>query len=289
VSIAVVACEAAPHLNEDWPLVQDALRQLGISASAEVWTDANVDWSAFELVVVIGVWDYVSRFEEFNGWAKSVSQATSLINPAPVLRWNADKRYLADLSRDGVPTVPTEWVAPGQLWGAPSDQFVIKPTVSNGGFETARYSSKDLALAHVDRLHQAGLTVMVQPYEPAVDQLGETALVYLGGQFSHALRKGPLLELGAGVRERLWLREEITRTSPTKAELAVADSALSAAHRRAGPTTYARVDVVTRSDGTPCVLELELIEPSLFLRYCVGGPERFARVLRDEAARVRAS
>jgi hypothetical protein len=113
--------------------------------------------------------------------------------------------------------------------------------------------------------------------------------VYLGQRFSHAIRKGPLLQVGVGVRDRLWEQQEITSISPTRAELEVAEAALSAAQRRVGPTTYGRVDVVTRSDGTPSVLELELIEPSLFLRYSAGAPERFAQVLRDEAAGFDAS
>jgi hypothetical protein len=279
--IAVAACAELPELDDDWALLRDALAGVGLKGTAQVWTDPSVDWRAFDLVLVRGTWDYVARLGQFIDWVTAVGDQTRLVNPAPVLRWNSDKRYLADLAAAGVPIVPTAWVGPGQAWEPPGAEFVIKPTVSAGGFETARYRVDDLAAArqHVARLHERGSTVMVQPYQAAVDEQGETALIYLAGQFSHAVRKGPLLQLGAGVVDQLWQREQITATEPTDLELDVAEGALAAAHRIGGPITYARVDLVTGTDAA--VLELELIEPSLFLDTSPGAPELFAKSIRQ--------
>jgi glutathione synthase/RimK-type ligase-like ATP-grasp enzyme len=290
--IAVAACAEHPKLDDDWVFLRDALADVGLAGSAQVWTDPAVDWRAFDLVLVRGTWDYVGRLGEFIDWVTAVGDQTRLVNPAAVLRWNSDKRYLADLAAAGVPIVPTLWVGPGQEWQPPGAEFVIKPTVSAGGFETARYGIDDLAAArqHVARLHERGSTVMVQPYQAAVDERGETALIYLGGQFSHAVRKGPLLQLGAGVVDELWQREQITAAEPTDLELDVAEGALAAAHRIGGPITYARVDLVPGTDAAlldVAVLELELIEPSLFLDTSPGAPELFAKSIRQLVGLVR--
>jgi glutathione synthase/RimK-type ligase-like ATP-grasp enzyme len=285
MSIAVAACAAHPELDDDWSLLRDALADAGLKAAPQVWSDPSIDWARFNLVVVRGAWDYVARLPEFVTWVITVGRLTRLVNPAPVLRWNADKRYLADLAAAGVPIVPTTWVEPGQDWEPPGADFVIKPTVSAGGFETARYQKDDAAAArsHVARLHHQGSTVMIQPYQAAVDEKGETELIYLGGQFSHAVRKGPLLQLGAGVVDGLWQREQITAADPTDRQLEVAERALSVADRLGGPVTYARVDLVGGDvpSTDAAVLELELIEPSLFLDTSPGAPELFAKALRQ--------
>jgi glutathione synthase/RimK-type ligase-like ATP-grasp enzyme len=161
-------------------------------------------------------------------------------------------------------------------------EFVVKPTVSAGGFETARYRPGDCdeAEQHVRRLHQAGHTVMVQPYVASVDSEGETALVYLGGRFSHAINKAQLLVAGAGVDDQLWENERITISRPSDAQRHVAEVALAASETLTAPTTYARVDLVTTPGVGPAVSEIELVEPGLFLRYAADtAPARFADVL----------
>jgi glutathione synthase/RimK-type ligase-like ATP-grasp enzyme len=257
----------------------------GVIATAEIWTDTGVDWASFPLVVVRGTWDYftdLGRLEEFQEWARRVDRVTRLVNPAPVIVWNTDKRYLIDLEAAGVAVVPTSWVPPGHPWQPPEVEFVVKPTVSAGGFETARYrpGECDEAEQHVRRLHQAGHTVMVQPYVASVDSEGETALVYLGGRFSHAINKAQLLVAGAGVDDQLWENERITISRPSDAQRHVAEVALAASETLTAPTTYARVDLVTTPGVGPAVSEIELVEPGLFLRYAADtAPARFADVL----------
>jgi hypothetical protein len=286
-TIAIAACERATDLDDDWPLLQPALAERGATATAEVWTDPSVDWASFDLVVIRGTWDYFGRLDEFLAWVRRVGATNRLVNPAPLVEWNTDKRYLMDLEADGVPIVSTSWFPPGQHWRAPigAAEFVIKPTVSAGGVETARYRPEeyDDADRHVQRVHRGGATVMVQPYLVSVDREGETALIYFDGRFSHAVNKGPLLVPGAGVEDRMWERERITATEPSAAHCEVAEAALSASADRTGtgPATYARVDLMAGPDGCPVVSEVELVEPGLFLRYSPGAiaVARFAEVL----------
>jgi hypothetical protein len=194
--VALVTCAELPELDPDDQLLLAPLAQRGIEVTAAVWDDPAVSWSAFDLVVVRSPWDYIGRREAFVAWAERVPR---LANPADVVAWNTDKRYLAELDAAGVPVVPTSWVEPGTDWVVPADgEWVIKPAVSAGSRDTGRYDVADaaqrrLAAAHVARLQSAGRLVMVQPYLPAVDSYGETALAFLGGEYSHSIRKGPML------------------------------------------------------------------------------------------------
>jgi glutathione synthase/RimK-type ligase-like ATP-grasp enzyme len=284
----VAVSAAYPDLREDWPLLQAALADAGLDATTAVWTDPDVVWSGFDLVLANGAWDNIHRPEEFLAWADAVAGQVPLVNSPTVLRWNLDKHYLAELASAGVATVPTEWLGPGWAeaaeWPDRPGETVIKPTVSGGGFETARYGpgEEDEARAHVARLLASGRTVMVQPYQAAVDAGGEIGLIFLGGQFSHAISKEALLRPGAGVRADLMEDLRIGATRPDVVQLATARDALAIAEKLLGPTTYARVDLVPLADGTPAVLELELLDPALFFETAPEAAARFAQVL-DEA------
>ena len=268
-----------------------ALEERGVEARTAVWSDPGVDWAAFDLVVANGTWDNIHRVAEFLAWVDALAAAgVHLVNAPAILRWNLDKRYLRDLEAAGVPTVPTSWVGPdGAADGfgpsaavLPPVEIVVKPSVSGGGYRTARYEAHehDAARAHIGDLVAAGQTAMVQPYQPAVDTEGEVGLVFLGGAFSHAIHKDPMIRRGVGASDSLIANQVVTGATPTGGQLAVARRAVAAAERLLGPTTYARVDVVRGTDGEPAVLELELLDPVLFF---VTRPERaarFAAVLR---------
>jgi hypothetical protein len=229
------------------------------------WDDPAVDWAAFDLAVVRSCWDYAGRLEEFLGWAETVPR---LANPVEVLRWNTDKVYLRDLERAGLPVVPTVWdpSAADDLPDAP--EWVVKPSVSAGSRDTARWDTPPAVLAHVAELTGAGRTAMVQPYLTSVDDLGETAMLFIGGGFSHAVRKGPLLAPGEGVRQDRNSRGDLRPVAPTPAQREVAQAVFDAVPGLVGvdgAPLYARIDLVQDADGRPVVLELELTEPSLFL------------------------
>jgi hypothetical protein len=272
---------------------------LGITASTQVWTDPDIRWAEFDLVLANGAWDNIHRPEEFLRWVDRTAEVTRLVNPPDILRWSLDKRYLATLAAAGVPTVPTTWLDPDQPEPAleqrlgnrldpvfPPGEFVVKPAISGGGFETARYQAGEsiLALAHVRRLLAAGRAVMVQPYQAAVDTHGEAGLIFLGSQFSHAIAKSQLLQRGTGPQAHQWQDEKIGALQPTEAQLAVARAALTTAESLLGPTTYARVDLVPAANGTPALLELELLDPALFFETRPVAAVRFAHVLLQRLA-----
>jgi len=210
---------------------------------------------------------------------------TALLNPAAVLRWSADKHYLRDLERLGVPVVTTTFAEPGADAREVLNEFleregcaelVVKPAVGAGSRDTRRHARASTAETtdHVRELLDAHRAVLLQPYFEGVDQHGETALIYINGRFSHAIRKGPLLPLGAPATDGLFAPETITRREPGADERAVADRTLAALPY--GRLLYARVDLIRDAAGKPCVLELELAEPSLFLSHAPGCAEQLA-------------
>lgn len=281
--VALVTCAELPELDADERLVLAPLAARGVLAEPVVWDAPGMDWSGYDLVVLRSPWDYVPRRDEFVAWASDVP---ALLNPADIVRWNTDKRYLADLAAAGLPVVPTTWVAPGDPWSPPAvGEYVVKPAVSAGSKDTGRYDlandeHRRLAVAHVARLQAANRLVMVQPYLAAVDTVGETALIYLAGPdglvYSHAIRKGPMLtgpDLGV---DGLYKEEKIEARTPTAAEMAVAERVLAAVPGGADRLLYARVDLIPGPDGTPLLVELELTEPSLFLGYANGAADRLA-------------
>jgi glutathione synthase/RimK-type ligase-like ATP-grasp enzyme len=279
--IAVGTFSGLPESDEDFPALRSALAARGIAADAVAWDTPDVDWAAYDLVVVRTTWDYHARLDEFLAWADKVP---NLLNPAPVIRWNTDKRYLKELADAGVPVVPTLWNAPDLPAGDGWERFVIKPAVSAGARDTALWGpgEEEAARAHLRSLSESSRTVMVQPYLPAVATVGETALIFIGGEFSHAVRKGPILQAGAGVqglaRAHSDGRGKITDATATAAELAVAELALASAPRH-NELLYARVDLIPGLDGDPVLIELELTEPALFLSRAEGAADRLAAAI----------
>jgi len=227
---------------------------------------------------VRSTWDYDRRREQFLAWAASVPR---LANPAEVLAWNTDKTYLQALASAGVPVVETTWLVPGDVFTPPAGPYVVKPTVSAGARDTAAYDGGADATAHVQRLLAAGRPVMVQPYLSQVDVLGETSVLCFEDEVSHAASKSALLQVGAGVRNDIDSRAFVTPTEPTGAQVDLATAALAVVGQ---PLLYARVDLVPGPDG-PLLLELELTEPSLFLRHAEGAAARFAAAVRRRADR----
>ncbi|MEU8120063.1 hypothetical protein AB0C21_15270 [Spirillospora sp. NPDC049024] len=277
MTIALATCSLLPDGSDDVQDLIPALAAEGADAEPVVW-DADVDWSRYDLVVIRSTWDYTERRDAFAAWAESLPR---VLNSAAIVRWNTDKRYLRDIAAAGVPVVPTLW-DPDDI---PSDwpEYVIKPAVSIGAGDTARWGAgeEDAARAHLRSLREAGRTAMVQPYLSAVDTVGETALVFCDGEYSHAGRKAQILTAGAGVQG--WVRDDPTRgqvtpSTATGAELEVAARALAAVPG-GEHLLYARVDLIPGPDGTPMLIELELTEPALYLRDAPGSAERFAKAI----------
>jgi hypothetical protein len=308
-AVALVTCEQMPELMDEGVLLVDALRRIGVDALPAVWSDPDVDWTRFDLVVVRGTWDYVWRREEFLAWARATP---NLHNDAEIHDRNTDKRYLLDLSRAGVPIVPTQFVAAGDPFSLPGGEIVVKPAVSMGGVDTHMFGPDQTRAAsdQVAALNSEGRTAMIQPYRADIDESAETGMIYIRGDFSHAIRKGPMLRVPAGgvpaggvpaggvpaggmpapgkpvegepppeIFEKFRPQVISTRT-PSAEELEIAEAALDAVPAGRDRLLYARVDVVPGPSG-PEVLELEATEPALHLQYGVGSADRFAAAIKD--------
>jgi len=203
-------------------------------------------------------------------WLERVDAVSDLVNPLPFIRWSHDKRYLAELASAGVPITPTRFVEPGSEVALPGGDFVVKPAVGAGSREVASYGPDQhaTALEHLTRLHEAGQVALLQPHLRSVAVEGEWPMVFLEGAFSHAANKRIDLPR-AGRIDGLFAEETNTPHDPSREQLAVAEAAMRVVTDRLGAPTYGRVDLVRDDAGGFRVLEVELVEPSLFLA-CAG-------------------
>jgi hypothetical protein len=277
------------------------LRTLGVEAVPVVWDDPCVDWDAYALSVLRSTWDYPSRREEFVAWAYTVPR---LANSAPVVEWNTDKHYLADLEDRGVPVVPTIWLEPHEHLGSRGlhtrfpamGDFVVKPAVAAGSIGAGRYTAnsgrmRGLAITHARSLLEAGQAAMVQRYVPSVDSKGETSLIFLDGGYAYAVRKAAMLHGPVDQSDRMYQEETLEGGyQPCAQELEVAQQAIDAALEIMGnpmrPFLYARADLVQGDDGKATLLELELTEPSLFPELAPGGIDQVCRAIAGRLSPV---
>jgi glutathione synthase/RimK-type ligase-like ATP-grasp enzyme len=260
-------------VDPDLDALAGALRDRSIDAVPVAWDSSEFDWSSADLVVIRSTWDYAARVGEFLEWARGVPR---LHNPADVVVWNADKRYLGELAARGVPVVDTTYAASGDAASFPAGPFVVKPTVGAGSRGAQRFApdEHDAASAHVDALAALGLTAMVQPYLEGIER-GETAVVVVDGLVSHAVKKFAPMGLAPTALPAGPLA--VDPATPDRAELEVVDAVLGALPA-ADPLCYARIDLVGTSDG-PVVLEVELIEPFLFLTTHDDAPATLAAAI----------
>ncbi len=278
--IAIATVAAAIPLDEDLEPLKAAFTAIGVEHTVLCWDDPKAPWSDFDAVIIRSTWDYTERLPEFLAWCERVDQVSKLLNPLSIIRWNTDKRYLADLQRDGIDIIESVFLAPGDdPQSIPEhDEFVVKPTVGAGSKGCRRFTAdqRPEAIAHARALLQSGYHVMVQPYLHEVDELGETALIFFDGLFSHAIRKGPLLTRNAEATSHLFAPEKIIPRTPSEAELILAMRVLE---NIPGPSlAYVRVDLLPSAQG-PKLLELELTEPSLFFDHSPDSALRFAKTL----------
>ncbi len=307
--IALATCAALPELDSDDTPLLAALAERGVSADAVVWDDADVDWASYDMVVIRSTWDYAQRRDEFLEWAERISTVTKLANPFPVVRWNSDKHYLRELDEAGVAVVPTIWLEPERHLSSRAlhtrfpahGELVIKPAISAGSRDTGRYTaidagSRGLAIAHAKRLLEDNRTVMAQRYLTSVDTVGEHAHVFFEGQYSHSILKGAMLDGPDVAIDGVYKEERISPVEASESEIAAALNVVITARRLLTASShvavdaekflFARVDFVKDDDGNPVLMELEMVEPSLFLGYSEGALERFADVLVARAARL---
>ncbi|MBV5246377.1 hypothetical protein KUF57_22840 [Mycolicibacterium sp. PAM1] len=270
--IVLAGCRALPEGDGDDDGLVEALRARGLHARWLAWDDPET--LGADLVILRATWDYTERPEQFLAWAHRVSH---LLNPVEVVGWNTDKRYLSDLAAAGVPVVPSAFFEPGEQVRIPDGEVVVKPAVGAGSVGAERFSDPTHAHAHAAALQAAGRTALVQPYDARIGD-GETALVFLAGEQSHAFTKGPMLpppsETPAFDASGTYAEERLAPADPDFELWDLGHRALGAAADHLGLQTsdflYARVDVVGGPDD-PRLLELELVEPSLGWRQLPDG------------------
>jgi glutathione synthase/RimK-type ligase-like ATP-grasp enzyme len=292
IRVGLATCAGLPNGDEDESLLATALHDHGVDTEWVVWSasDPAAMGERFDIVVIRSTWDYVDDREAFVGWVEACT--APVWNSASVVRWNSDKRYMLDLLEAGVPTVPTHIVATlDHEWSVPHgcEEIVVKPAIGAGSRGAQRFrvaDEIDEARHHAGMIIDSGNTAVVQPYLSSVDSGSETALVHIDGQFSHSVSKGPMLRRdGSGEWvEGLYLAEDIDHREVGEQQLVVARAALEAAPP--GDVLYARVDLVDDDNGAPMVLELELIEPSLFFAFDAGSAQRMTDAIVARATTV---
>jgi glutathione synthase/RimK-type ligase-like ATP-grasp enzyme len=283
--IALVTCRRLPDLDPDDRPLADTLAARGHQVTNAIWDDPAIDWASFEIAMLRSPWDYHLRRAEFLAWAERTAAATRLLNPLDLVRWNSHKSYLLGLAERGAAVIPTAIVAAGSAVDVRATmaahgwaRAVLKPAVSADAWRTILVDEGTMAdgQAHADAL-LAERDLMVQPYFASVEEPGERCLVHVDGRFSHAVRKrshflggrhaGPEgLAVEAAADERDAAGQVLS--------LAGAEKAL-----------YARVDLARDADGRPCLMELELVEPTLFFAVAPEAAERMVDALEARAAR----
>lgn len=292
--IAIATFTGMPSdFTDDDRLLCTRLREAGAEAEIAAWDQAGVDWDGYDLVVIRSTWDYSRRRDEFVAWADRIGER--LHNSPAVVRWNSDKRYLADLAAAGLPVVETEYVAPGEEPPELEGEVVVKPTISAGAQSTGRFTIDQaaVALALIAEIHAAGKTAMVQPFNPTVEARGETAVVLFEGELSHVLRKrailrrdevAPVRDDAIGAAEIMYDPGLVTAGEATAAEVEAAHAIVAWVGRRfAALPLIARVDLLAASDGSPVLLELEAIEPNLYFPQAPGADARLAQAILARA------
>lgn len=277
--------------DQDTAPLLAALRALGADADAPAWFDETVDWDGYDLLVLRSPWDYPRHQDAFLGWLDA-RDARRVANPPAIVRWNFDKSYLLQLAGRGVPIVPTEVCADlpsvrEAVARTGSEWVVLKPTISAASLDTHLLRADDPSIPQrVDEILAQGKHVLVEPAIPELGSDGEHALFVIGGEYSHAAHKGPLLAPGGGVIGGVYT-EHMSAAEPTDGERRVAQAAWDAiADMFPGEEPlYARFDVVTSAEHGALLIEAELFEPQYFFRLAPGAVDRVAAAILARADR----
>ncbi len=213
------------NLDPDAQLLLDALERVEVEGSMCVWNDPSIEWGDFDLTVIRSTWDYTRDRDGYLEWARGIDR---LLNPYPIIEYSTDKHYLADLDARGYRIVPSSFCDVGQQPDFPDGRFVVKPTVGAGSIDAEQYVADDheRAAAHVRALHVSGRDAMIQPYVASIDELGERALIFIDGEFSHAMTKGAMLNTAADDRDALFRREQMSRAEAEPDAVAFAEAVL---------------------------------------------------------------
>lgn len=281
--LAVATSADYPAIQADDAGLAAALQRRGVDLVVCVWNDPAVDWPAFDAVLIRTIWDYFKQHADFLAWLDRLDAlGVPTINDSALLRWNSDKRYLLELARHGVAIIPTRLASarelPEVLAAMPAQQVVIKPTISGGAWHTLRGTVDEPAFMQAVTQLPPQFDYLVQPFVAEIVSEGEWSLLYFGGEFSHAVIKRPV---AGDYRVQSEYGGSVDPVQPSPATLAAAERALAAvAAIGHGDHGYVRVDGVIHA-GQFLIMELEMIEPFLFLGEQPQAAGRFAQQLAE--------
>ncbi|HEX5061629.1 MAG TPA: hypothetical protein VFV99_19810, partial [Kofleriaceae bacterium] len=263
VKLRVATCKTLPEEDADEAPLSAALAAAGIDAPLVAWDDPSADWDAPIPTIIRSTWNYALQLDAFLAWVDRAAAAAPLLNPPDIVRANVRKRYLLEMQARGVPVVPTKLVERGEICELPATRIVIKPEIGAGSLHTKSFADGRNGIDHLRFVTSLG-AALVQPYVASVDDYGERSLIWIDGEFTHAIRKTPRF---AGDIERIEGPFPIADN-----ERAVATAAIAPYVDR---ILYGRVDMVRDPDEQPMVAELELVEPSLFFPKYPPALDRF--------------
>lgn len=275
---------SANNFNETTDLLP-FLQNKGLDIAAEIWDDPNVNWEQYDIALLKTPWDYHEKYEEFKRWLDKIeSLGIKLLNDLGTVRWNMDKHYLSDIANAGFDIIPSlfihrGWTGDLQTWfeKLDSDELIIKPCVSGGSRDTLALKSTQ-ATVDRDRVHDliSRGDFIVQPLMPQIRE-GEWSFIFFNGSYSHTVVKKPR---SGDFRVQQIFGGSIETVSPDQEQIELAASYVS---KFAQDTLYARVDGLM-VDGRFVLMELELIEPFLYLSYDAGAVDRYSDALTEQLA-----
>jgi glutathione synthase/RimK-type ligase-like ATP-grasp enzyme len=275
--VALVTYKDLPELDPDDQLLARELEDRGLKTQAAIWNDSSINWHEADLCIIRSTWDYHLDRDRFCAWADTVEECSKLWNPAALVRWSSRKTYLRDLHEKGIPTIPTVFLSAGSSGNLKEilqergwEKAVIKPAV---GLATAGVKKTGLAVdelsegqQHLEKLLRVD-DVLVQPFLPSIDTYGEHDLIFIEGEYSHCVQKAPFQKLAVAGKAG----EASVTAAPD--EILLAKQIVETLDY---PSLFGRVDLVRDDNGSLAVLELELIEPSLFLAMNSNAVQRLA-------------
>jgi glutathione synthase/RimK-type ligase-like ATP-grasp enzyme len=279
IDVGFVSCLVLPEPDVDEQLFLPFANEAGLTARIVSWDDPNVDWSAFRCIVLRSTWDYHLQIDKFRDWLALASEKTIMYNDAKTIGWNIDKAYLSQLESAGIPIVPTEFISPSESVVEALDrrpdwtgsEFVVKPTISAGSYQTYRIRRSEAAdIQPKTTLFGPDRKVMIQPFVSSVDRGGEASLIYIDREFSHCIIKSARFD-----GEHEVVTEAV---SPEEPLLSLAERVLDELDDE---LLYARIDLMRLDDGSQALSELELIEPSLFFKQCPQGLRKLVSAIRS--------
>ena len=279
--LALVTCDAFPTLYADEQALPARFADAGADARPVSWSDRSVDWRSFDRVVLRSTWDYFERIDEFRAWLDRLDrEQVPLVNPTSLVRWNFDKRYLAELATRGAHLVDTRFVDAGEPLDLDAlvrergwSDVILKPAVSGGAYRTHRFPAAEARALQPELdaiLRVSG--ALVQPFAPEITEEGEWSMLFFGGAFSHAALKTPT---AGEFRVQTQFGGAYRAMPPPPSMLAAATAIVAALPL---PAVYARIDGIRRGDDF-LLMEVEAIEPYLFLPFALDAPAAVDRYI----------